>query len=155
EFRVKLEADCVDDAVKVFSTTRGPAIMIAEYAPDALERLADMARAKRKFVVLAEKMNCDWLRRALNAGADAFLMRHMPSTALLPSLRLVLAGEKVLPTDVALMLLKGGLVGGYDQADPSLGRLSQRERDVLYSLMQGHPNKMIARSLNMAESTVK
>jgi len=33
--------------------------------------------------------------------------------------------------------------------------LSPRERDVLRQLRRGHPNKLIARELNISESTVK
>ncbi len=38
---------------------------------------------------------------------------------------------------------------------PQLGPLSRRQRDVLALIVQGQSNKEIARSLNLAEGTVK
>jgi two-component system nitrate/nitrite response regulator NarL len=42
-----------------------------------------------------------------------------------------------------------------DNCLPGERRLSQREQEILRWLMEGAPNKVIARKLNVAEATVK
>jgi two-component system nitrate/nitrite response regulator NarL len=164
EFRICGEASSIDEAVKDFGGSHPPDLTLAEYPdvePELLSQLGageGAPRPRTKVVVLAARMNYDWLRRSFAAGADAYLTRNMSSDALLHSLRLVLTGEKVLPSDLAELLLNGSWVVDDEEAtEPhrDLSSLSERERDVLQHLILGHSNKIIARHLNIAEGTVK
>lgn len=162
EFALRGEADTVDQAVAGWGgAPSGSGIVLTEYPdeePGALAQLngADDHRAASKVVVLAPRMDCEWLRNALAQGAAGFLLRDTSAEALLASLRLVVAGEKVLPTGLAPYLVAGQL----SERDPlpaaeGLEKLSARERHVLQALVQGHSNKLIARNLRIAEGTVK
>ena len=44
---------------------------------------------------------------------------------------------------------------GLENQDPAIRTLSSREAEILQCLMQGAPNKVIARKLDVAEATVK
>ncbi|WP_019833853.1 LuxR C-terminal-related transcriptional regulator [Sphingomonas sp. PR090111-T3T-6A] len=98
-----------------------------------------------------------FLQNGLAAGINGFLTRDMPFAALLHSLRLILTGQKILPTrciehlmgsEVSVLLPDWNEIADHRQ-------LSQREVGVLHCLVEGDANKVISRRLNIAEPTVK
>lgn len=70
-------------------------------------------------------------------------------SVLADSLHRVAAGDVVLDST-----LVGSMMASARHADP-LGRLSERERDVLALLAEGHSNESIARIRNLSERTVE
>ncbi len=158
EFRMWGESNSIDEALQILSKGAHSGIVVTEYPGASSEGIAKLGLLFRqtnlKFVVLAASMNCDWLRKSLAAGAYAFLVRAMSSEGLLHSLRLVVAGEKVLPSQLTPVLISGELVPWIDDTR-DLSCLSDRERHVLRILVRGDSNKAIARELEIAEGTVK
>ena len=109
-----------------------------------------------KLVVLTNEVSVNFFARALSAGVDGYLLKSLSLSALLHSLRLVAIGEKVLPTKLATMITDGQLDPTEAEARVSSVRgLSDREREVLRCLNEGHSNKVIARRLDTTEATVK
>lgn len=109
-----------------------------------------------KTVVLTNQISGALLAKALDAGADGYLLKDdLSSDTLVQSLRLVMLGEKVLPTRLAGMIRDIPLAeeGAPVTADGT--SLSQRETDVLRCLVHGHSNKIIARDLGITDATVK
>ncbi|MGW4647501.1 response regulator transcription factor [Kitasatospora sp. NPDC004289] len=85
-----------------------------------------------------------YLRRAMEAGADAFLVKDAPAAELAEAIRRVLRGERVIdPTLAAAALAEG--------ANP----LTARERDVLSAAADGALNSEIAARLHLSEGTVR
>ncbi len=89
------------------------------------------------------------MRAAFDAGAVAFLPKSEPAQVLQQALRIVLGGGTYLPAQ-ALAGLGAGAA-----PRPEATALTPRQRDVLRCLMQGQPNKLIARELGLTEGTVK
>jgi two-component system nitrate/nitrite response regulator NarL len=110
-----------------------------------------------KLVVLAATTkNIHHLARCFEAGADAYLLKNISPDALKQSLKLVLLGEKVFPTRLAALLVSGQVEAHRPQAaSADLEGLSEREVQILRCLLNGHPNKVIAKKLNITEATVK
>jgi DNA-binding NarL/FixJ family response regulator len=84
------------------------------------------------------------IQRAMRAGASAYLLKNMPKTDLLEVVRLVHAGRRHVPAEVAARLAEH--LGEED--------LTARELDVLRLIRDGHRNKQIAGQLVIAETTV-
>ncbi|MDH6141767.1 MULTISPECIES: response regulator transcription factor [Kitasatospora] len=85
-----------------------------------------------------------YLRRAMESGADAFLVKDAPAAQLAEAVRRVLRGERVIdPTLAAAALAEG--------ANPLTGR----EQDVLAAASDGAVNAEIARRLHLSEGTVR
>ena len=84
------------------------------------------------------------IQRALRSGASGYLLKTMPKDTLLGSIRMVHAGRKHVPAEVAARLAE------------HLGDegLSARELEVLRLIRDGHRNKQIADRLGIAETTV-
>jgi DNA-binding NarL/FixJ family response regulator len=88
--------------------------------------------------------------QALQAGAAGFLYKDVDPDALVRAIRSVHDGHTVLAPQAAELVARrpGSDVRG-------LGALTGREREVLALLADGRSNREIARSLGVAEKTVK
>ncbi|MEY9871919.1 two-component system response regulator DesR [Streptacidiphilus sp. MAP12-33] len=102
------------------------------------------ARPGTKIVVLTTFGRPGYLRRAMESGADAFLVKDAPASQLAEAVRRVLRGERVIdPTLAAAALAEG--------ANP----LTSRERDVLSAAADGSANTEIGKRLHLSEGTVR
>ncbi len=162
QFDVAHEASDTTEGLEIVQSNDEIEIVILDFTNDGsdteLQILTQMRAANEdiKLIVLTNEMSALLLARALNAGADGFLLKSMSSEALVASLRLVVLGEKVFPTKLATMITSG-------QIDPtaaevrasSMKGLSEREREIMGCLVHGKSNKVIARQLGITEATVK
>jgi two-component system, NarL family, response regulator len=85
------------------------------------------------------------VRRALQAGARAYLTKDVLHDELIRAIHAVHSGEKYLPPGVAAALESSALPAG----------LSAREVEVLALIVKGYGNKQIAYALGITEHTVK
>jgi DNA-binding NarL/FixJ family response regulator len=89
---------------------------------------------------------------AMTAGAAGFFPKTLNGAALVSAVRLVLAGERFVPsTDHA----GNGVDGEARVEDEATSSLTNREREVLDLLTKGMSNKEIARQLELQEVTIK
>jgi len=83
--------------------------------------------------------------RAFKAGAVGYLLKNMLRKELLDTIRIVYAGRRRIPDEIAKEL------GEHSLEDT----LTEREIEVLKMVASGTPNKVIASELALAEPTVK
>jgi DNA-binding NarL/FixJ family response regulator len=86
---------------------------------------------------------------ALEAGACGYLLKDVEAEQLADAVRAAARGESPLDPRAATTVLRART-----GPDPVAG-LSPREREVLGLLVEGLPNKLIARNLGITEKTVK
>ncbi|MEV5600893.1 response regulator transcription factor [Streptomyces sp. NPDC052299] len=110
---------------------------------EATARLRD-ALPDVKVVVVTTFGRPGYLRRAMEAGADAFLVKDAPASQLAEAVRKVLAGERVIDPGLAAAALADG-------ANP----LTDREREVLRTAADGSTNAEIATALHLSQGTVR
>ena len=102
------------------------------------------ALPQTKIVILTTFGRPGYLRRAMESGADAFLVKDAPAAQLADALRRVLRGERVIdPTLAAAALAEG--------ASP----LTPREQEVLRASAHGAGNAELARQLHLSHGTVR
>jgi two-component system, NarL family, nitrate/nitrite response regulator NarL len=159
-FTVIHESCSVEDALPFIESLQ-PSVVLVDL-PDAGEavtgRISQIraVTSRSRIVVLTETIRVDRLAYALSVGIDGYLLKNMSADALHQSLRLVLLGEKVFPTDLAHLLTKGRITLRSDTGQIGhLNGLSDREMQILGCLLKGAQNKQIAHELNIADSTVK
>lgn len=94
----------------------------------------------------------DLMLRAVEAGAQGFLLKDASPEDLKAAILRVAAGETLLQP-VSL----GPVRAGWGAADATADgpRLTERERSILRLVAGGYSNKEIARSLHLSEGTVK
>ena len=97
-----------------------------------------------RIVILTTFGRPGFLRRAMEAGASAFLVKDAPAAQLADAIRRVVAGERVIDPDLAAAALADGV-----------NPLTSRERDVLVASAGGASNAEIAAKLFLSEGTVR
>ena len=171
---LRLILETADDLAVVGDAEDGRAAIAAvdRYRPDVvlmdlrmprLDGLAATAaiRARSKppsVIVLTTFDTDDDVFQALDSGAIGFLLKDTPPLELLRAIRVAAAGDAMLSPSVTRRLI--GRVTAEDHARrrialDRLGPLTERERDVLVEIGNGHANADIARRLHMSEATVK
>jgi DNA-binding NarL/FixJ family response regulator len=85
------------------------------------------------------------VQRALHAGARSYLLKSMPPNEILAAIRLVHAGKRVVPPEVAANLAEF----------MSEDALSAREIEVLQQVAEGKSNRDAGAKLFITEETVK
>jgi DNA-binding NarL/FixJ family response regulator len=98
-----------------------------------------------RIIVLTTYTGDVQVMRALKAGARGYLLKNLLRKELLETIRLVHAGQKRIPPDVATGLAEHA----------TDDRLSAREIEVLRLISGGNANKVIAAQLSITEETVK
>ena len=127
---------------------------------DGFEVLRELRERHPSFpvVVLSASENADIVIRALDAGAMGFIPKTSSNEVLLGALRLVLSGGVYLPAEVLRHAPSPALapkgVRSPEASYRDLG-LTERQAQVLALVVQGKPNKIICRELDLAEGTVK
>ncbi|MER6047395.1 response regulator transcription factor [Streptomyces sp. BHT-5-2] len=97
-----------------------------------------------KIVILTTFGRPGYLRRAMEAGADAFLVKDAPAARLADAVRRVLRGERVIDPALAAAALADG-------ANP----LTEREHEVLLAAADGSTNAEIGAALGLSAGTVR
>jgi len=156
------QAGSVRDALAELAAHPDTTLTIADLTlPDAqgadvLERIG-RAHAKVPLVVLSATDDRAKVLGALAQGAKGFISKRSSCAVLLSALRLVLTGDVYIPPE-ALRADKPPLPSSLEPTLQRIGSdagLTERQLQVLALLMQGKPNKSIARALHVAEGTVR
>lgn len=127
---------------------------------DALAGLREAAPAAR-VLMLTVSEDCEVLARALQGGAQGYLLKTIDSDALFAAIERCARGETVVSPELTGKLvdaLRGAHkadASGDEPAPDPLAALSPREREIVVRISHGASNKEIARALNIAETTVK
>jgi len=113
---------------------------------DGLSAASALRRAKPdlKIVILTTFGRPGFMRRAMESGVSAFLVKDSPADRLAETVRTVLAGGRVIDPDLAAAALAEG-------DNP----LTPRERDVLAASADGSMISEIAAKLYLSEGTVR
>jgi two-component system NarL family response regulator len=147
--RVAGEAGDGAQALEAFRRLRPAVVLMDLRMPgtggiEAVAAIVAEAPAAR-IVVLSSYEGDEDIRRALGAGARAYLLKDTPGEEVLKAIHAVHAGRRYLTPAVAERLAEA-----LPQAP-----LSSRELDVLRLLARGLPNRAIAGELAIEENTVK
>jgi two-component system nitrate/nitrite response regulator NarL len=128
---------------------------------DALPALREAAPAARVLMLTVSEDERD-LATALRNGASGYLLKTMEGEALANAIWRAMRGEAVVADEMT-----GKLVAAFRDAaaNPAqtavepptspLAQLSPRELEILRGIARGASNKIIARELGIAETTVK
>jgi two-component system response regulator DesR len=137
-----------DEVIKAAQDTK-PDVALLDIEMPGLDGLAAARELKQhrpdtQIVILTTFGRPGFLRRAMESGVSAFLVKDSPADKLAQTIRRVLAGEKVIDPDLAAAALADGV-----------NPLTPRERDVLTEAAHGGTIAEIAAFLYLSEGTVR
>lgn len=108
-----------------------------------------------RVVMLTVSEDADDLLEALRAGAQGYLLKNIDADFLINAVRRAAAGEAVMSSQMTAKLMQNVCRANKQSPVADHEKLSPREREILLFLARGSSNKEIARTLDLAESTVK
>ena len=100
---------------------------------------------KLRFIVLTTYDGDEDIHKALEAGAQAYILKGMSHNELVNAIRTVHSGLKYIPASVSKSLAER----------PPHSELSARELEVLGLIVKGRSNREIGEALGISEATVK
>ena len=105
-------------------------------------------------VFLTMHRDASFARRALDAGASGFVLKHSAPAELVTAIRAALAGQTYLTPQIAGEVLES-MKQGPQQEGGSLASLTPRQREVLQLAAEGQSAKQIAATLGVSPRTVE
>jgi DNA-binding NarL/FixJ family response regulator len=149
DMKVVAEANDGNQAVERYAQTQPDLVMMDLRMPlkDGIEATQEIrSRFPRARILMLTTFDGDEdIHRALEAGAQGYVLKNSTGETLIPALRAVAAGQRWIPREVAARLA----------FRDTFEELTSREIDVLGQLVKGLANKQIAAELNITEHTVK
>ena len=122
---------------------------------DAIKEIKRV-NADTKIVVLTVHNTEEYILSTLQAGADGYVLKDAHSTELMTAIRQVLEGHRYLSPGISGTIIDGLLEGKKESAIRSAwDMLTQREREILKLVAEGHKNKEISDLLCISVKTVE
>lgn len=123
---------------------------------NGIDALVELRQSGDRVPVVFLTMHRDvsFARRALDAGASGFVLKHSAPAELLSALRAALEGKTYLTPQLAAEVLEAVKQGPAQAGDP-IASITPRQREVLQLLAEGHPAKEIADKLSISSRTVE
>jgi len=155
------EADNGKDAILAVGRLH-PDLVLMDLTMPGTNGMDAIAEIKKRFpdtriLVLTIHKTEEYIQEALRAGAEGYVLKDSSQDELRSAIRSVLSGRSYLSRDVSDTVIHGYLSVGKPTTSASTAweRLTQREREVLKLVAEGHGNKHIANYLSLSVKTVE
>jgi DNA-binding NarL/FixJ family response regulator len=160
DFDVVGEFGSVEDSLEGIGRLQ-PDLVLTDLAlpgRSGIELLTEIQRLSpltRKLVLTAHE-NEEYIRAALSAGANGYVLKDANSAELMLAIRTVSVGQQFLCKAIASKILSCYLSGDQrPHCSAAAQSITEREREVLTRIAQGNSNKLIARDLGVSPKTVE
>ncbi len=136
-----------------------PDVVVADISMPHLNGIDALPRLKKdnpdiKVVFLTMHQNAAYARRALEAGAAGFVVKHSAPEELVIAIRAALKGKTFITPALTEDVLESVQHGSKGANDPSAS-LTPRQREILQLLAEGRSAKEIAETLAISPRTVE
>jgi DNA-binding NarL/FixJ family response regulator len=123
---------------------------------EATSRIVQEADIRSRVVILTTFERDDYVFEALRAGASGFLLKNAPPEELVHAVRVVAEGEALLAPSVTRRVIEDyARRPAPRSSEVDIGRLTEREVEVLQLLATGKSNSELATHLFLGEGTIK
>jgi len=160
EYEIAGEAEDGLEAVRLIRKTKPDLVLLDLSMPRvsgfSVLREIKAAMPEVKILVLSIHESDEYVLQAFEAKADGYAVKDSSREELRVAIRSVLYGKKYISPGVAGSVLEGYIDGRKTlKRRSALDTVTQREKEVLKLLGEGHQNKEIADLLNISVKTVE
>jgi len=120
---------------------------------ESLKRIKENYLKVKVIMLTIEKFDST-IRKAIDIGADGYVLKDSAGTEIVEAIRTVYDGEKYIDKSLVTMLFNQ-MTMKEDVKTSALDDLSRRELEVLREIARGHGNREIGENLFISEKTVK
>lgn len=153
------EAESMDRALEILTNEGAGDLVLVDWRMPGMSGAESLAALRDGFPEAKVAVISAWEERtdilaALGAGVHGYIPKSLPSAQIAAALQGILEGRIFVPPAMGKREgVGGGESGGAFKLDQD--KLTLRQRDVLQELLKGQASKEIARTLDIAEGTVK
>lgn len=148
----------VEDGRAMVAAARelNPDVIVADISMPQLNGIDALTLLKRdnpdvRVVFLTMHRDAAYARRALEAGASGFVLKHSAPAELVLAVRAALQGRTFITPDLAAEVIRAA-----QQKDTNpLAALTPRQREILQLLAEGNSAKEVATALALSTRTVE
>jgi DNA-binding NarL/FixJ family response regulator len=143
------------------SLSTAPDVVLIDIALPGINGLEIVSHIKRrqplvKLVMLTSFRTEDYVREALRAGADGYVLKDASFDELVMAIRSVAGGKNYLSPDVSRHVVQSFLHPEANNSKSSpLELLTHRERSILQLIAEGRTNRTAAEFLSVSPKTVE
>jgi DNA-binding NarL/FixJ family response regulator len=153
------EADNGRDAVAIAKRER-PDLVVMDISMRELNGIEATTQIRAevpeaRVLILSMHTTEDFVRRALKAGASAYLVKDSAPLELRMAIEAAMRGEIYVSSRVSRHLVSALSAGGTGPAESSLESLTPRQREILQLIAEGKSTKEIAFMLAVSVKTVE
>ena len=159
DFTVVGEADACDSGLAVVKS-QNPDIVITDIGLPGRSGLTLIPEIKEydsamKVLVLTAHCTDEYVRAALESGADGYVLKDASREELMNGVRTVMQGQQYFSTPVTSRVVSGFLGKGGRQEQKPGSKITPRETEVLTLIASAYSTKEIARKLELSVKTVE
>jgi DNA-binding NarL/FixJ family response regulator len=154
-------AGIVEDGLALVKAARElrPDVIVADISMPLLNGIDALVQLKQhdagvRVVFLTMHRNVAYARRALDAGAAGFVLKHSASAELVLAVRAAMEGRTYVSPDLARELISAPRQARDLPVDP-VAALTQRQREILQLIAGGKSAKEIAAMLGLSARTIE
>ena len=158
-FNVVGEADTCDDALEVFKLLE-PDLVITDIGLPGRSGLTLIPELKEmnpsiRILVLTAHCNEEYVRAALESGADGYVLKDASREELIAGIKTVMAGQQYFSSVVTTQVISGFLGKSADSKNGTAKKITPREAEVMTLIATANSNKEIANTLELSVKTVE
>lgn len=154
------EAETLDQAIEQLTNDGAGDLVLVDLRMPGMSGAEDLAALRDGFPDAKIAVVSAWEERpeifaALSAGVHGYIPKSLPSQEIANAIKSVLDGRIFVPPAIGKRGAGEPLEGPPPAAAATTDKLTLRQKEVLNELLKGQSSKEIARSLGIAEGTVK
>ncbi len=153
------ETDNARDAIRLVGAYK-PSLILMDLSMPGINGIEGIREIRVRYedvkiIVLTVHKTEEYIRAALEAGANGYVLKESTRDELMMAVNNVMEGKSYLSPVVSEKIIVGYLNGGSVDARSPWETLTSRERVVLKLIAEGHQNKVIADYLSISVKTVE
>jgi DNA-binding NarL/FixJ family response regulator len=154
------EAESMDRALDILTNEGAGDLVLVDWRMPGMSGAESLAALRDGFPEAKVAVISAWEERtdilaALGAGVHGYIPKSLSSTQIAAALQGILEGRIFVPPAMGKRDAGGGAESSGGALKLEIDKLTLRQRDVLQELLKGQASKEIARTLDIAEGTVK